>query len=140
MVLAIEQAPCREAAVGQLRTDIELPGALRYLDRLRRSIHGVLAAICGLEPARLAAVAPTLQAFAAALGTNSVLMRLRASLTHYLPLLPAPFGFDPRRHRRDTAAVRRQHRTGADPPTAILEAVHVRPICARLTMESSDDR
>lgn len=123
MVLAVEQAPSREAAAARLRTEIELPGALRYLDRLCRSIHRALATIRGLEPVRLQAVAPTLQAFAAALGTDSVLMSLRASLARYLPLLPAPFGFDPRRHRRHTGATPPQHETGPDPPTAILEAI-----------------
>jgi hypothetical protein len=122
-VLAVEQAPSREAAAGHLRTDIELPGALRYLDRLCRSIHRTLAAIRGLEPVRFEAVAPTLQAFAAALGTGSVLMHLRGMVARYLPLLPTPFGFDPRRHRLDAAVPRSQHHAGPDPPTALLETV-----------------
>ena len=122
MVLAVEQAPSRAAAAGQLRTEIELPGALRYLDRLCRAIHGTLAAIRGLAPERFEAVAPTLQAFAAVLGTGSVLMRLRALTARYLPQLPIPFGFDPPRHSPGAAVWRRQHSTGPDPPTAVLEA------------------
>ena len=121
-VLAVEQAPSRAAAAGQLRTEIELPGALRYLDRLCHSIHGALSALRGLEPERFEAVAPTLQAFAAVLGTGSVLIRLRGQLARYLPQLPTPFGFDPLRRSPGAAVRRRQHPTGADPPSAILEA------------------
>ena len=122
MALAVEQAPSRALAAEQLRTEIELPGALRYLDRLRRSVHGTLIAVRGLEPQRFGAVAPTLQAFAAVLGAGSVLMRLRDRLGRYLPHLSTPFGFDPRRRSLDAADRRRQHQTGPDPPCAILEA------------------
>jgi hypothetical protein len=121
-VRAVEQAPSRAAAVGQLRTEIERPGALRYLNRLCRSIHGTLAAIRALEPQRLGAVAPTLQAFATALGTDSVLVSLRGLLARYLSQLPTPFGFDPHRLSPGTAVRRRQHPMGPDPPIAILEA------------------
>ena len=122
MVLAVEQAPSRALAAEQLRTEIELPGALRYLDRLRRSVHGTLIAVRGLEPQRFGAVAPTLQAFAAVLGTDSVLVCLRGSVAHYLPQLSTPFGFDPRRRSLDAADRRRQHPTGPDPPSAFLDA------------------
>ncbi len=122
MVIAVEQAPSRAAAAGQLRTEIELPGALRYLDRLRRTVHNALAAIRGLEPVRFAEVAPTLQGFAQALGADSILVHLRGLVSRYLPQLPTPFGFDPHRRSRDTADRRRQHRTGPDPPHAILKA------------------
>lgn len=122
MVLAVEHTPSRALAAEQLRTEIELPGALRYLDRLCRSVHGTLAAVRGLKPQRFGAVAPTLQAFAAVLGTDSVLVCLRGSVAHYLPQLSTPFGFDPRRRSLDAADRRRQHRTGPDPPSAFLEA------------------
>jgi len=124
MVVAVEQAPSRIAAAGQVRTEIELPGALRYLDRLCRAIHGALAAICGLEPVRFAAVVPTLQAFGATLGADvgAILIQLRARLARYLAQLPIPFGFDPHRNVPGAAVRRRQHRMGPDPPSAILEA------------------
>jgi len=122
MVLAVEQAPSRPAAAGQLRTEIELPGALRYLDRLCRAIHGALATVRGLEPKRFAAVAPTLMGFAAALPGGSVLSPLRAGVARYLPQLPTPFGFDPHRRVADGAVRRRQHRMGTDPPAAIVDA------------------
>ena len=122
MVVAVEQAPSRARAAGQLRTEIELPGALRYLDRLCTSVHGVLSAIRGLEPVRFADVGPTLQAFAAVLGTDSVLVCLRGLVVRYLPQLPIPFGFDPHRRSLNAADRRRQHQTGPDPPSAFLEA------------------
>ena len=122
MVLAVERAPSRAFAAGQLRTEIELPGALRYLDRLYASVHTGLSVIRGLEPVRFAEVAPTLQAFATVLGAGSVLMRLRSLVSRYLPRLPTPFGFDPHRRNLDAADRRRQHRTGPDPPSAFLQA------------------
>ena len=122
-VRAVEQAPSRAAALGSLRTDIQLPGALRYLDRRCRSIHGALATIRGLEPARFTAVAPTLDAFAVALDTDAVLVGLRAMVARYLPFLPTPFGFDPLRYSRNISTSRRQHRAGPDPPIALVETV-----------------
>jgi hypothetical protein len=122
MVLAVEQAPSRSVAAGQLRTEIELPGALRYLDRLCASVHGALSVIRGLEPVRFADAGLTLQAFAAVLATDSVLVYLRGLVARYLPRLPTPFGFDPHRRSRDAADRRRQHQTGPDPPSAFLEA------------------
>ena len=121
-VLAVEQAPSRSVAAGQLRTEIELPGALRYLDRLCDSVHGALSAIRGLAPDRFEAVAPTLQAFTTVLGTDSALVCLRGLVARYLPQLPTPFGFDPHRCRLGAAVRRRQHLTGADPPSAVVEA------------------
>jgi hypothetical protein len=121
IIVAVEQAPSRMAAALQLRTEIELPGALRYLDRLCRAIDGTLAAIRGLEPERFGAVVPTLKGFAAVLGADSVLIRLRALAARYLPHLPTPFGFDPHRRSLGAAVRRRQHQTGPDPPIAVLE-------------------
>ena len=123
MVRIVEAAPSRAAAADELRTEIELPGALRYLDRLCNAVHGALAAIRGLEPALFANLAPTLLAFATQLGTTPpVLIPLRSQVARYLPQLPTPFGFDPR--RRDPCAVLRRHpqRTGPDPPFATLDA------------------
>jgi len=122
MVLAVEQAPSRMVAAGQLRTEIELPGALRYLDRLCRAVHSTLAAIRGLEPERFAAVAPTLMGFAAVLRGGALLTSLRPWVARYLPQLPTPIGFDPHQSVADTPVRRRQQRMGPDPPVAIVEA------------------
>jgi hypothetical protein len=123
LVVAVEQAPSRAAAAVRLRTDIELPGALRYLRRLCQAIHQVLAIVRGLLPARFAALPLTLRAFAAALpGDPSVLIALRALASDYLRLLPTPLGFDPARHKVANPVSGVQHRLGPDPPQAILDA------------------
>lgn len=122
MVRTLEQAPSRMAAAAQLRTEIELPGALRYLDRLCRVIHGTLNSLRGLYPMHFMNVTPTVQAFAAVLGGRSVLVRLRAIAARHLPYLPAPLGFAPHRDSPGIAVRRHQHRTGADPPWAIVES------------------
>ena len=121
MACAVEQAPSRLAAAGCLRTEIELPGALRYLDRLCRSIHDALAIVRGLLPARFAALAPTVQDFATVLDEGSVLTALRDQVSDYLPELPTPLGFNPPRRNAAAAVRRRQHQVGRDPPTALVD-------------------
>ena len=123
-VLAVEQAPSLERAAGGRRTDIELPGALRYLGRLAHDVHGALAVLRGLDPDRFLGCAPTLLAFAVLLGVRprSVLVRLRGDYAAHLPGLAAPLGFDPRRNRRHDPGSAHQHRSGRDPPHALIEA------------------
>lgn len=120
IVLAVEQAPSRMAAAEHLRTEIELPGALRYLNRVCRAVHAALTIIRGLEPLRFGAVSPTLQAFATVLPTSSVLMALRAALAKHLAWLPTPLGFNPPRTDVNSAVRRCQHRVGRDPPLALV--------------------
>jgi len=121
LVCAVEQAPSLAAAAGHLRTDIELPGALRYLNRLCRAIHGALDIVRGLEPARFAAVPSRVCDFALALGSGSPLMTLRDQLSNYLPGLPPPLGFRPPRISVDISGRGFQHRMGRDPPLVILD-------------------
>jgi len=123
MVLAVERARSLPAAVDALRTDIELPGALRYLRRLCQAVHDALGIVRGLQPARFAGVPLTLQGFAAALpGCLSGLVALRALASQYLSLLPTPLGFDPARQNAAGLSPAFQHRMGPDPPLAILDA------------------
>lgn len=122
-LLVVEQATSLNAAATTLRTDIELPGALRYLARLRRDIHRSLAAVRGLYSERFAGIAPTLTAFALLLGVPGVLVALRAECDRaYLPLLGAPLGFDSRREARDVAVDPLQQCPGPDPPRVLVEA------------------
>ncbi|MCH9675169.1 MAG: hypothetical protein K0U93_27250 [Gammaproteobacteria bacterium] len=121
-VLAVEAAPSREAAASTLRTDIELPGALRYLTRLVRDVHGGLRSVKGLLPEQLADAAPTVHAFSLALGVDDVLVTLRTLAGHHLAQLPAPLGFNPRRMQAGGAAAGHQHRVGPDPPQALIDA------------------
>ena len=120
-VRAVEQARSLAAAADQLRTDIELPGALRYLSRLRAAIHGALGIIRGLDPARFLHTEPTLAGFAAVLDTEQVLMTLREQLRDFLPQLPAPLGFNPRRTPPAQRLKVRQQRAGRDPPCVFVD-------------------
>ncbi|MCB1873318.1 MAG: hypothetical protein KDI49_15180 [Gammaproteobacteria bacterium] len=124
LVSAIEQAGSLTAAAGHLRTDIELPGALCYLRRLCRAIHGALGIVRGLEPERFAAVPPRIFGFARVLRVVSVLMALRDQLSRYLPVLPAPLGFHSSRINAAVAGEGVQHRMGPDPPVALLDPRH----------------
>ncbi len=121
-LLAVERTGSLTGATHITRTEIELPGALRYLSRLRTDVHGALAIVRGLDPERFLDVVPTLSAFAALLGVVSVLMALRAEYPASLPTLPAPLGFDPPRNARDSGTSACQHRAGRDPPCALVEA------------------
>ena len=123
LVLAVEQARSLSAAAEHLRTDIELPGALRYLRRLDQAIGQALGIVRGLQPSRFAAMPLTLRAFAEALpACPSVLMALRALASNYLRVLPTPLGFNPARASVADPSPAFQHRMGPDPPLAILDA------------------
>ena len=49
---ALEQAGSLSAAAHTTRTEIELPGALRYLTLLRRDLYAAFSILRGLEPER----------------------------------------------------------------------------------------
>lgn len=120
-VYAIEQAGSLAAGAEVLRTDIELPGALRYLSRLCRAVHAALGIVRGLEPQRFEGLEPTLHDFSTVLGSGSVLMGLREHVSHYLPQLPTPVGFDPQRSGVSQRCGPFQHWVGRDPPLAFVE-------------------
>ena len=122
-VCAVEQARSLAAAADDRRIDIELPGALRYLSRLCRVIHSALRIIRGLNPATFLIAEPNLSDFSRVLGTDSVLTTLREYCARYLPQLPTPLGFNPSRINPASPSVGFQHRTGRDPPHAIVESV-----------------
>ena len=100
------------------RTDVLLPGALRFLSRLRTDLYAVLAAIRGLDPERFTGCAITLAAFAAVPGTTTgVFMTLRADHERHLGTLPAPLGFE---------VTRLVHESKTRPIVIIDEAHHLR--------------
>ena len=69
-VLAVERAASLAAAAAVRRPDSELPGALRWLGRARSDVHAALSIVRALLPERFEAAAPSLTAFAAALGLD----------------------------------------------------------------------
>ncbi len=113
-----EQAASREAAADELRSDIELPGALRWMDRRLKPIQRALRRIKGLFPETLAAWPPTLHGFRQALGVDiGLLVRLRELAASYLQQLPPPLGFLPPAPRAGEPGRPSQHQVGADPPS-----------------------
>ena len=119
VVRAAEQAAGLEAACNELRLDIELPGALRWIRRRVQGVHASLHLLKGLLPELFAACPATLTAFAAHLGVGEVLGALRQIAAAFLRRLPAPLGFVPRRTPGGGRDHARQHRVGADPPEAV---------------------
>lgn len=116
VVRQVERAPSLEAACADLRPEVELPGVLRWARRRAQTVHTSLVLFKGLFPEHFTECDPTLTAFGERLGAGEVLRRLREIGERYLPQLPSPLGFVPRRMpggERDRA---RQHLMGADPP------------------------
>ncbi len=131
-VCAVEQARSLAAAALDLRTDIFLPGALRYLSRVCRAIHRALGIIRGLAPDQFATVIPTLGDFAVAMDCSPILMSLREKVSRYLPQLPIPLGFNPSRSNATHSSRVSQHQTGSDPPQAFVDGLS-EPVADRIT-------
>ena len=123
IVCAVESALSLEAACWDIRTEIELPGVLRYVARLVRDIYRALRAIKGLFAQRITCE-PTVHDFSALLDSSTVLMELRSISQKFLPQLPTPLGFNPLRDSTHTIEQPFQHQVGRDPPVALLEAMH----------------
>jgi hypothetical protein len=115
-VAAVEQADSLEAAADRLRPDIELPGALRWLRRRVKSVHGALTALRGLMPERFSGFPPTVAAWRAHLALHCLLPALRAIAAASLPCLPPPLGFRPPQPPSGEHRKPHQHKTGPDPP------------------------
>ena len=104
-----------EAAAEEIRPDIELASALRWVRRRRGPVRVVLLALVTLMPGRLGSE-PRVGAVREALGSRQVLMGLREIGSGHLAFLAPPVGFGPRHQRRRRRRRRTQHETGPDPP------------------------
>jgi hypothetical protein len=98
VVDAVEQAGSIAAAVESVHpADAEdalgLEGAQRSIRRRVVAVRAALLAIITLLPAQFVGVPPVLSHLRAALGTDRVLVALRALAWRHLPSLPAPLGF-----------------------------------------------
>lgn len=102
-VRSAAKASSLEAAT-ELRPDIELPGALRWLRRRIEYVRSALVVARGLAPDVLAGSMPVLREVSAALRIERcVLVRLRAELVDHLASIAAPLGFSRRSSRRERA-------------------------------------
>ncbi len=120
VVAAVELFPSLEAASEAVRTDIVLPGALRWTRRRVRFVHAGLAAAIGLLPGLLAGCKPTVGSVRSTLGVVSVLVFLRWALAAHLGALPPPLGFGPRPLRRRPSSTAIQQDPGPDPPSGTV--------------------
>ena len=117
VVAHAEFAPSLAAAADEVRRDtVELPGAMRWVERRVRLVHHVLTIVIGLLPEPLARCIAEMGAVRTRLETETALRALRTLAAEQLPVLPAPLGFRP--HRLYTTNRNRalQHKMGPDPP------------------------
>ena len=116
VVAHAEQAPSLAAAANALRRDaVELPGAMRWVERRGRLVHHVLGIVIGLLPEPLARCIAEMDAVRTRLETETALRALRTLVAEQLRVLPAPLGV--RSHRLRTTHRNRvhQHNRGPDP-------------------------
>ena len=119
LVAHAEQAPSLSAAGDALRPDpVELPGAMRWVERRVRLVHHVLTIVIGLLPQCLAWCVAEMGAVRARLDTDTALVALRTLTAAQLHALPAPLGFHPHRLNTTNRNRARQHKMGPDPPSA----------------------
>ena len=105
-----------EGAAQDLRTEIDLPGAMRWIRRRRDAVRDALLALITTLPARLGTV-PRMQAVRAVLETDRALVALREIGADHLHALRYPLGFCRPHRRRAERDLVTQHETGPDPPS-----------------------
>lgn len=117
VVAHAEQAPSLAAAANELRHDtVELPGAMRWVERRVRLVHHVLSIVIGLLPDLLAQCVAEVGAVRTRLKTDTALRTLRTLSDAQLRALPAPLGFHPHRLGSTNRLRAFQHKIGPDPP------------------------
>ena len=120
VVAHAEQAPSLAAAAEALRRDaVELPGAMRWVERRVRLVHHVVSIVIGLLPDLLVRCVAEVGAVRTRLETDTALRALRTLTDAQLPVLPAPLGFQPHRLGTTNRNQAPQHNMGPDPPTAL---------------------
>ena len=119
VVVGVEQARSQEAAADDLRTDIELPGALRWLRRRLKPVQAALTLLLGLFPDLLAGCLRPSARFASGSGSTGCLPALREIAEVQLAHLPPPLGFRPPLPRGGESESPNQHQAGPDPPVPI---------------------
>jgi hypothetical protein len=116
VVATAEQAKSLEAAADALRPDIELPGAVRWVRRRVKAVHGVLTTLLGLLPERFAGAVASVLGLRAHLGVTSVLPALREIAAPFLAVLTPPLGLRPPPAGGGERRSSSQQHPGPDPP------------------------
>ncbi len=106
-----------EAAAQDLRTEIDLPGVMRWVRRRRDAVRAALLALITALPGRLGTVA-RVQAVRTVLETDRALVALREIGAVHLHALTYPLGFCRHGRLRTERDLVTQHETGPDPPGA----------------------
>ena len=120
VVTTVEQANSLEAACDELRRDIELPGALRWVRRRVQAVHAALYTLKGVMPDYFEGCEITLLAFATRIGVKVGLPVLREIAAAYLPHLPTPLGLFALSPPGGEQKSQFQHKMGPAPPTVLV--------------------
>ena len=116
VVVVAEQAKSLEAAADQLRPDIDLPGAMRWVRRRVKAIHGALTTLLGLLPERFLGCLPRVVSLREHLALAHPLPVLREIAAPFLPGLAPPLGLCPPPGAGGEHARSHQQYPGPDPP------------------------
>jgi hypothetical protein len=111
-----ERTTSMEEVAQELRPEIGLQGALRWVRRRVIAARLAVSALKGLRPDLLGSVVPTLAAVGVALAGDAVLPAVRELAGAQVSSVPPYVGFGPRPERRERGRRHRQQGTGADPP------------------------
>jgi len=112
----IEKSSSQEAAAENIRLDISLPSALRWMRRRLFLIRSTLILLIELLPSLPENCQSTFSSFRSVFGGKYVLPQLREVASQYLDILPPPLGFGPRPEAKKSKKIYFQHQTGTDPP------------------------
>ncbi len=115
-IMEVETSPSQEEAAENIRIDIVLPSALRWIRRRLFLVRTALTLLIELIPSLFAGCTPNICSFRSVLCVEPVLPELRTHAGLYLHLLPPPLGFGPRPEPKKSKKIHFQHKTGTDPP------------------------
>ena len=113
----VENSHSQEAAADNIRIDILLPGALRWIRRRIFLVKTSLSMLIELLPGLFSDCHPSILSFRSFLNVDYVLPELRQVASSYLPILPPPLGLGPRPETKKLKKSHFQHKTGTDPPS-----------------------
>ncbi len=116
VVALSERIGVEKAAMALRVSEVELPGALRWLRRRRFGVHAALLALITALPGQLGTVAE-IEAMRLALAKQRLLVALREIGVGHLQSMPAPLGFGRLVAARAERGNRPQHETGRDNPS-----------------------